>query len=69
MQNNPIQMIKSFNEFRQSFNGDPEQEVKKLVASGKINQQQLNWKDGQMWGFASTRDDAEIMIDRIIERK
>lgn len=42
MQNNPMQMIQAFNQFKQSFTGDPEQEVKKLVASGKINQQQLN---------------------------
>ena len=42
MQNNPMQMIQAFNQFRQSFTGNPEQEVKKLVASGKINQQQLN---------------------------
>ena len=35
-------MIQAFNNFRQSFSGDPEQEVKKLVASGQINQQQLN---------------------------
>ena len=35
-------MIQAFNQFRQSFSGDPEQEVRKLVASGKISQQQLN---------------------------
>lgn len=35
-------MIQKFNEFRSSFTGDPETEVKKLVASGRINQQQLN---------------------------
>ena len=37
-----MQMIQAFNNFRQSFSGDPEQEVRKLVSSGKINQQQLN---------------------------
>lgn len=42
MQNNPMQMIQAFNNFRQSFTGDPEQEVRKLVSSGKISQQQLN---------------------------
>ena len=42
MQNNPMQMIQAFNQFRQSFKGDPKQEVERLVASGKINQQQLN---------------------------
>ena len=25
------------------------------------------WKDGVMWGFALRREDAEIMIDRMIE--
>lgn len=37
-----MQMIQAFNQFRQSFKGDPKQEVERLVASGKINQQQLN---------------------------
>ena len=37
-----MQMIQAFNNFRQSFTGDPEQEVRKLVSSGKISQQQLN---------------------------
>lgn len=36
-------MIQAFNEFRSNFQGDPEQKVKELVASGKISQQQLNW--------------------------
>ena len=26
------------------------------------------WKNGQMWGFASNEDDAEILIDCMIER-
>ena len=37
-----MQMIQAFNNFKQSFTGNPEEEVKKLVASGRINQQQLN---------------------------
>lgn len=37
-----MQMIQAYNQFKQSFTGNPEQEVRKLVASGKINQQQLN---------------------------
>lgn len=40
--NNPLQMISEFNKFKQSFQGDPKAEVQKLVASGRINQQQLN---------------------------
>lgn len=39
---NPIQMMQEFQRFSANFKGDPEQEVKKLLASGKITQQQLN---------------------------
>ena len=31
-----------FQQFKQSFQGDPKAEVEKLVQSGKISQQQLN---------------------------
>ena len=40
--NNPMQMIQQFNQFKQNFKGDPQQEVMKLLQSGKMNQQQLN---------------------------
>lgn len=36
------QMMQQFQQFRQSFRGDPKAEVEKLVQSGKISQQQLN---------------------------
>ena len=39
---NPMQMIQAFNQFQQNFQGDPRAEVQKLLASGQINQQQLN---------------------------
>lgn len=39
---NPIQMIQQFIQFRNNFQGDPQQEVMKLLQSGKMNQQQLN---------------------------
>lgn len=39
---NPMQMIQAFNQFRQSFTGDPKQEVERLVRSGRISQNQLN---------------------------
>lgn len=43
MQNlNPKEMLRQFNQFRQNFNGDPEEAVKKIVASGQISQKQLN---------------------------
>ena len=39
---NPMQMIMQFNQFRQNFQGDPQAEVQKLIASGQMSQQQLN---------------------------
>lgn len=35
-------MVQRFQQFKQSFQGDPKAEVEKLVQSGKISQQQLN---------------------------
>lgn len=35
-------MVQQFQQFKQSFHGDPKAEVEKLVQSGKITQQQLN---------------------------
>lgn len=35
-------MMRQFQQFKQSFQGDPKAEVEKLVQSGKISQQQLN---------------------------
>lgn len=35
-------MMRQFQQFKQSFQGDPKAEVQKLVQSGKISQQQLN---------------------------
>jgi hypothetical protein len=35
-------MLNEFNRFKSEFKGDPEEAVKKLVASGKISQKQLN---------------------------
>jgi hypothetical protein len=36
------QMLQQFQQFRQSFQGDPKAEVEKLLQSGKMSQQQLN---------------------------
>ena len=36
------QMMNQFQQFRQSFQGDPKAEVEKLLQSGKMSQQQLN---------------------------
>lgn len=35
-------MMQRFQQFRQTFQGDPKAEVEKLVQSGRISQQQLN---------------------------
>lgn len=51
MQNNPIQMIQAFNEFRRSFKGNAEEEVRRLVASGKMTQGQLNQLQGMATQF------------------
>lgn len=39
---NPIQMIQQFQQFKNNFKGDPEQEVKRLMQSGQMSQQQFN---------------------------
>lgn len=39
---NPMQMIQQFNQFRANFKGNPQEEVQKLLASGKLSQAQLN---------------------------
>lgn len=35
-------MMQQFQQFKANFQGDPQQEVQKLLQSGKITQQQLN---------------------------
>lgn len=40
------QMMQQFQQFKQTFQGDPKAEVEKLLQSGKINQQQLNMVQG-----------------------
>ena len=35
-------MMQQFQQFKACFQGDPQQEVQKLLQSGKISQQQLN---------------------------
>lgn len=42
-QNNQFaQLVQQFQQFRNTFRGDPQQEVQKLLQSGKISQLQLN---------------------------
>lgn len=42
MMQNPFVMIQQFNQFRQNFRGNPQEEVQKLINSGQMSQQQLN---------------------------
>lgn len=39
---NPMQMIQEFQRFKANFQGNPQEEVQKLLSSGKMSQQQLN---------------------------
>ena len=34
--------LNQFNQFRSTFNGNPEQQVKQLINSGRMSQQQFN---------------------------
>lgn len=41
--NNPVNdIIKQAQEFKKSFNGNPREEVQKLLNSGKMSQQEFN---------------------------
>jgi len=40
--NNLMQMIQKFNEFKQSFTGDPRAEVQNLLNTGRMTQTQYN---------------------------
>ena len=39
---NPMQMMQQFQQFKANFRGDPQQEVQKLLNSGRMTQQQYN---------------------------
>ena len=38
----PFNMIQNFNQFRQSFQGDPRQQVQNLLNTGQMSQQQFD---------------------------
>lgn len=40
--NNPIALMQQFIQFKNNFKGNPQQEVMKMLQSGKITQQELN---------------------------
>ena len=41
-QNNPMNMLQQFNQFRNNFQGDPKQAVMNLLSSGRMSQDQFN---------------------------
>lgn len=42
MINNPFQIMQQFNQFKNMFNGNAQQQVQQLLNSGKITQDQYN---------------------------
>jgi hypothetical protein len=40
--NNPADMMRQFQQFRQSFRGDPRQQIQQMMNSGRISQEQYN---------------------------
>ena len=45
--------MQQFQQFRQNFQGDPKQEVQKLLQSGKMSQKQLNQLQAMAQQFQS----------------
>lgn len=53
-QNNQFaRLAQQYQQFRNSFRGDPQQEVQRLLQSGKISQQQLNQLQSTVQQFQS----------------
>lgn len=48
---NMMGMIRQFNEFRQSFQGDPKAKVQELLTSGQMSQSQFNELRGMARAF------------------
>lgn len=40
--NNMANLLSQFNQFRSTFSGNPEQQVKQLIQSGRMSQEQFN---------------------------
>ena len=40
--NGVANLLKQFNEFKRSFNGNPREQVQQLLNSGKVSQEQYN---------------------------
>ena len=42
MPNNPLYLMQEFMKFKNTFKGDPQQQVQQLLQSGQISQEQYN---------------------------
>lgn len=40
--NNMMQMLRQFMQFKQNFRGDPRQQIQQMLNSGKVTQEQYN---------------------------
>lgn len=60
MFNNPMQIIQQFAQFKNSFSGDPKQEVQKLLQSGQMNQSQLNQLQSMAQQFSQLLDQFNV---------
>lgn len=40
---NVQQLMQRFNQFRQTFQGNPQQQIQQLMNSGKVSQEKYNW--------------------------
>lgn len=47
------QLVQQFKQFKQTFQGDPQQEVQRLLQSGQISQDQLNTAQSLAQQFSS----------------
>ena len=55
-QNNPMNnFLNQFNQFKSTFTGNPEQQVRQLLSSGRMSQEQFNQ-------FAQTADQLRKLI-------
>ena len=39
---NPLYLLQQFQQFRQNFQGDPQQKIQQMLQSGQITQEQYN---------------------------
>lgn len=44
-------LMQQYNQFKQSFQGNPQQQIQQLMNSGKVSQQQYNWAYQQAQQF------------------